>query len=371
MTRAILSASNLGAAALCPAKPLLESPFAEQETEYSIRGTRLHPYFRTSLDRGPLSVDDRDLLERADNLSSDVVMRFLETIQADQIDEEPATTEEHEVELSGSVPGHADSIITWCGGRYACILDLKSGVRPADEAPDNYQLATYALLQFTRQAFETCCVAIIQPDAFGPRVTQAIYRAEDMLDVAYEVSRIYQATLDPEAAPVPGESQCRYCRAKTVCPAYRERFQQVQILRDRAITTLANDELLRVHQAVQFAQRIQQEVSEELRARIQSGAIPGRLRSKGSTRDLTDPIGLWGEVLLRYGQNHKFSAYDYEECRKLSFGAFEQLVQRLEGCTANRAKEIARDIVAPYVVETPKQPVPIPDPAISPLPSSP
>jgi Protein of unknown function (DUF2800) len=353
--RAILSASNLGAAALCPAKPRLEAGLPEVETEYSARGTRLHPYFKTSLDRSDLSIDDRDLLERADRLADEVIARFVDSCG---LDSEEYFTQEHEVELHGIVPGHSDLILTWKRGDYACVLDLKSGVRPADEAPDNYQLACYALLQRCRRPFLKCCVAIIQPDAFGPRVTTAMYTGADMCDVSAEIDRIYTQTSNPNAEPVAGEKQCLYCKAKTICPAYREKFMQVETVGTRAISTLQNEELVRVHRAIQFANKIKQEVSDELRVRIENGSLPGKLRSTGSTRSLSDPNGLWQELFIRYGTRDGF-ATEYDACRKLSFEAFEALIQRMEGCTQKRAKEIAKELSDPFVTSTPKAKIPI------------
>lgn len=357
MKRPALSASNLGAAELCPAKPRMEAPFAEEESEYSKRGTRLHRYFRTKRDRSELPPDDQDLLARADWLADEVIQNFRETFGI--IDDE-LFTDEHEVKMDGIVPGHADNILTWRNGRYACILDLKSGVRPAEEAPDNYQLGCYALLQYDRSPFEKCCVAIIQPDAFGRRVTAALYHSSAMPDVRDSIRKIQDAANDVESSPVAGEYQCCYCRAKAACPAYTD-FRSLSIVETRAVSTLDNQELVKVHQAIQFANRIKDEIQNELRIRIEKGALPGKLRATGATREVNDPTGLWNAIYERYCLNPKFSASQYDACRKLSFGAFEELIQKIEECTAKRAREIARGISTPYVTETPKQPVPIPE----------
>lgn len=357
MKRAILSASNLGAADLCAAKPRLEAPFAEKQTEWSERGTRLHRYFLTGLDRSELSIDDRDLLERAEALAVSVVEQFKATVGIEN-DGEPVKF--HEVEMEGLVPGHADCILEWRHGRYALILDLKSGIIPADDAADNYQLGAYAALQWERKRFHICGVAIIQPDAFGPRRTLAIYEDHQMHAVLAEIATIHARTQDPDAQPEAGEKQCRYCRAKAVCPAYREKFESLPaVVLPKSIETLDNSDLVKVYQAIQFANRIADDVREELRRRIANGDIPGKLRSTGSTRTLENAQGLWEAMLDRYSANSGWSATAYDACRKLSFGEFESLIQSLEGCTQKRAKEIAKEIAAPFVTETPKQPIPI------------
>lgn len=261
--------------------------------------------------------------------------------------------------------GSADNILTWRKANYeckdyVCILDLKSGVRPQDDAPDNYQLAAYASLQYARRPFCSCVVAIISPDAFGPKVTMAIYTDDSIDKVVMEIFRIREATLDPRAQPVAGEKQCLYCRAKTICPAYREKFMAVEIAQQQAISTLPNKQLLKVWQAIRFAKKIDGEVSDELIARIENGSIPGKLRSTGSTRVVTDPHGLWERLLDVYGEREGFAAM-YDACRKLSFGDFEKLIQELEGGTQKRAKEIAAELTDPFVTKTPKSPTPVPE----------
>lgn len=357
MKRPTLSASNLGAAALCPAKPRLEAPYAEQETEWSIRGTRLHRYFMTALDRSELSIDDRDLLDRAEALAVHAIEDFKTAVS---IEDDGAPVPFHEVEMEGAVPGHADLILEWRHGRYALILDLKSGIIPADDAADNYQLGCYALLQYERNPFYMCGVAIIQPDAFGPRRTLAMYSKDDMVHVGEAIDLIKAATDDPDAQPVAGEKQCRYCRAKVACPAYRAKFESLpEVVLPKSVETLDNANLIRVYQAIQFASKIADDVRDELRRRITVGDIPGKLRSTGSNRDLVEPMGLWQALCERYKHNPHWSAQAFDKCRKLSFGEFESLIQNLEQCTQKKAKEIAKELAAPFVTETPKQPAPI------------
>lgn len=360
MKRPILSASNFGDAILCPGKVKLEAPFADQPSTYAARGTNLHPYFCTDRPREGLSPADIDLLNRADVLADKFITEFLTIVGLDPEAVSP-TSEEHEAAMDGMVPGHADYMPTWIDGEreIVAILDLKSGMGDVEEAPSNWQLACYAALRWERRPFSLCGVAIVQPDAFGPRLTTALYRADQMRGVIEAIRKGKQATEAPDAPRVPdAERQCRFCRAKAVCPEYRDGFQIVETAQ-LAVASLPNLELGTLKKIINRAKSLDEEVTDEIRRRLELGEFPGwKFRNTGSVRTLTAPLGAL-RAIQTYLDDRGFApmtAKAFDGTRKLVWGELEELFARLTGFSDKRAKEALKEILSEYTVETAKKP---------------
>lgn len=356
MNRATLSASNLYAARLCPGKPRMEKGLADSSSADSDRGTRLHQYFLTGKSYDDLNPQDRELMESADRYAEEFLQQFLEMNGMDQ--SEPFV-KEHEVPLHGIVPGHPDTIISWRGGDIVAVLDLKSGWGVVDEAPDNDQLADYALLVYARKQFKVCGVAIVQPNALGPRLTSAVYKWDQMVPLAMDIHAVKKATEVTDAPTIAGERQCGFCKAKAICQSYKDKFMGVQEYGERAISTLTNEELVRVKQAISFANKIESEVNDEMRKRISEDSLPGwKLRNTGTNRIVRDPIGMWESFKATF---HMMHPMDYDACREIQWGKLEALIQKITGWKEKEAKRHIRELSAPYVEETEKAKAPVPE----------
>jgi len=347
-----LSASNLHAAALCPAKPRMEAPYGERSRPDSERGTDLHTYFRTGKSYDALSPSDRETMESADRYADEFLARFRET---HGIAEYEPFLEFHEVALTGDVPGHADNIIVWPDLKLVVIMDF-SGFIEVEDAPSNYQLAAYSALIWKWRPFVACGVAIIQPNAFGPRLTSAIYEAAQMPTVLDVFKRIRDATLDPEAAPVAGEVQCRWCKAKEVCPAFTAGFSQLATLdKSLAVETLSAPDLGALKQIIQRAKQLSDSVDDEMRKRIEAGTMPGwRLGNSGTTRRLVDGVGLFQAMQSQFPDTPEF-ATRYNRCLEMVWGRIEELYASIAGISEAKAKEFVRELAAPFVEENEKE----------------
>lgn len=351
MKRAAISASNLQAAALCPGKPNAEAGLAESNSDAAERGTNLHPYFRTTLDRSHLAPNDQNLLRWSDVHAERFLAEFRECAA---ITPDEPFIEAHEIDMLGIVPGHPDDVILWRAGDIAAVLDFKSGPGHVDDAQDNYQLATYSANVWHRQPFQICGVAIIQPDALGPRMTSAIYTASDMPGVLTEIRKVRDATLPADAPRIPGEVQCKWCKAKASCEEYKAQFEGPLETMDRglAVSYLSAEKLERLHVAIQFANKIKDEVSGEMRRRVAAGEMPGfKLQSSGDDVTLNDALGFFSDLQETLPS---LTAGEFDACRKVIWGELETLVQAKLRVSEKRAKEIIRDVSAPYATRTPK-----------------
>lgn len=364
MNRPTTSASNIERRSLCPGSALLERGLADEDTEYSEEGNLLHALYWSGSRSTHLNDEQKGALDLAEKYTEqffgDVRRQFHILPEEEFIDRK-------EVELSfrGATdgtplfPGHADLIRTWPGRCVHAIVDLKTGFLEVEEAPSNIQLAVYAVMQHQRASRgsgifpHNCAVALIQPRNFGPRFTSAIYGAHELQDAEALIRAIFEASLKPDAPLIAGQTQCRYCKAKTICPAYKQTFLTLVETGVRAVVTLPNDDLIRMHHAIKFAGKISKEVSEEMRRRIESNTLPGwGLKNTGSTRELVEPIGLWNAFRDKYGA--KCSAARYDACRVMSWSALEEYIRIIEGCTEEKAKNILKELSEPFVKMYPK-----------------
>lgn len=130
--------------------------------------------------------------------------------------------------------GTADFV--WYDGRTKTLYvnDYKHGQGVAVEVQDNPQLKYYAvgaLLAHGRDSVDAAdgvrvLVTIIQPRKphdDGP-IRTVEYTAADLMGWAYgELHDAVLATRAEDAPLVPSQDACRFCRAKGICPALRER----------------------------------------------------------------------------------------------------------------------------------------------------
>jgi hypothetical protein len=348
--RPILSASNLGAAALCPGKPNAERGLKESESAVSARGTDLHRYFRSKLDRSALSMDDRSLLEDADGHAERFTEQFRQHVG---LAEDEIGYEERELSLDGPVPGHPDVVTTYRLGAIVQITDLKTGMGDVTHASENYQLSVYASLVFLRKPFEICGVAIVQPDALGPRMTTAIYTAEQMPGVIAEIERIKAASEAPDAPRIPGEYQCQWCRFRPACPEFTRELVPATIEPTLAVATLTNEQIDILKQFGTRWDKIKEELNTELKRRIEAGEIEGwKLRSGGADRQVSDSIALFETLQEHVG----ITATEMESCFEMGWTKLKKLVAEKKGLAEKKADELIKDLAAPYVVETPRSP---------------
>jgi hypothetical protein len=100
------------------------------------------------------------------------------------------------------------------------VLDFKTGRHPV-AVQDNLQLLSYALGALDTITFEPLRIvlAIVQPVAFGA-VAQTQSITIDVLDRFSEwIGERAFATDDSNAQPQPSAEACRFCPARSICPA--------------------------------------------------------------------------------------------------------------------------------------------------------
>lgn len=124
--------------------------------------------------------------------------------------------------LHQSLGGTADAVLV--DGDHLHICDLKTG-RVLVDAEDNKQLLTYALgvmRMLNAPASITCTMHIFQPRAGHSQWTVS---GTDLISHGHDLLAAANLALTDDAPTNPSTSNCKYCKAKPICPSMRQKVQ--------------------------------------------------------------------------------------------------------------------------------------------------
>lgn len=316
----------------------MEAGLPEEDSAQSKEGTLLHTFdANPKLERAVLKPQQQNLLR-----ISAVTDEFIFGLVAQQfnISASEPFEEGREKELDGYTPGHCDRWRLYPELSLLVIIDKKFGFKEVTPAEANYQLRTYAINGAAEWNTENVVVAISQPRLpYEQRCTMASYNRQDIESARVELSSIRAASARPDAPLIAGEEQCRYCRAKTICPAYNSKLVPLQWLDKEIVNTLGQ---LSVEQrdnlivACKFADFIKDAVYDHEREVIAAGGESLYTLGKAAqTRTITDPKRAISTLVLR-GDLSKDEVY---ECCEPKLGALEEKMRAKKKCTWKVAKE--------------------------------
>lgn len=374
--RIVKRPSNLHRLRDCPGSGWMEAQCGEEpDTEQSKEGRLLHRAFQETSAaalRG-MGLSDAQLeVVMAARFSFE---EFVVTVNPDYEDESQFLTEYH---YEGPIPGTADIVSREAIRGRSIIGDAKFGWLEVDAAPDNIQLAAYAIDEHEETGHEEIFVAIVQPRAPREcRLTTARYDVEGLTAARAEIERIIAATENEDAPLNTSPSACRYCRAKAICPAYTAELQAPKSILPAvvqkkelplALARLGTDELGRLMDAVKFANMIEDGLKAEIHLRIGEDRMPGwGLKNTGSMRSVEDILAVYhllkdefenAEVYQSLEEakgDQRTFATDFMGCAKLQIGSVEKLVRELTGLPSDdKAKAWLQEHIGHNIVSTDK-----------------
>lgn len=220
-----ITASMLSRVIICPKSYKLEQMFPEEETEYSIGGTRKHEILSTWAKSYFLNDGNCPTMEEEDVCyCKDAIIQLArdnanECIKGFFLIEKRLFAND----LSGQID------FATISGNKAWVVDYKFGFIAVEDATENPQLMAYAMLIFENFAqVEEINVRIIQPNAFGRKQTQANYSRAQLNAIKDGVKRVVDLA-NSENAPYAEKIgvHCQFCRAKSVCERQRENLYEV------------------------------------------------------------------------------------------------------------------------------------------------
>ncbi len=176
------------------------------------------------------------------------------------------------------------------------VIDYKDGITPV-EAVENEQLVAYALGHLAGYnlpingdyPIKRMVLTIIQPKLALkglPPITSWELSVESLLSRIGDIVVKAAATDAPDAPLVPGEKQCRFCKAKGGCAAVNTHvmeavgmFKSIDIVQQAAVTEpteMSNDKLREIIEAAPLLRQLLEASEAEALRRMQMGqAIPG------------------------------------------------------------------------------------------------
>ena len=246
---ALLSASGAHRWLLCTPSARLEEQFPDTSSEAAKEGTLAHELAELKLRNYINKNDDakrklnaqikkmeEDPLWKEEMLGhTDTYLYYVRDL-ALSFPSAPAIAVEKRLDLSAYIPegfGTADCILI--RGEDLWVVDFKYGKGVPVSAEENSQMMLYALGAY--QAYQilypvkTIHLTIVQPRLDS--ISEWSCGIEDLLSFGEEVKKKAALAINGEGEYCPGESQCRFCRAKAKCRARADYNVQMAFRQDK------------------------------------------------------------------------------------------------------------------------------------------
>lgn len=364
--RALTTPSNLLRRMLCPGSARMEAGLPDEDSPDAAIGRLFHRYWTNpNYDRAFLSPDKRDLLDLSDRLMLDVLNRLA-------FETDHAVFVEHTLTArDGKLTGTPDKVFYWSARKAALVADLKSGFAVVERAELNLQLRGYAVLVAEGAVpLEHVYVSILQPRLWSPddRVTMAHYVPEDVTAARRQVYDIIAASEAPDAPLHAGEDQCRYCRAKLTCPAFRAAmslplaaFKSELDLSKAAreafiearLKECTDEQLEGVRAACKMAGFVEAPANDEARTRIEAGRFPNFVLGKpGEVRTVTNIRRAMALLIL----GRVATRDQILNICELSVKPLEEIYRNQHGGTWQQARDKVNKILDSVLAREPRKP---------------
>ena len=205
------SASGLQRLVLCPGSWLAERELPDVPSEAAEDGTRLHRHME--LGTTPEDAAEAEAVEWCRVQERALVEKYVAPEGGETV-----LREQRWWERDRRFSGQQD--VVYVLGEIALILDYKFGRVPVPVAADNLQLAGAGLLAFDNlPGVKVVFCGILQPLASRQEPRLVRYNRVTEAHLRGYLVRAIDAAEQPGARRVPGDVQCRYCRAKVDCAA--------------------------------------------------------------------------------------------------------------------------------------------------------
>ena len=212
-----LSASGAHRWMNCPGSVNAEAGLLDRTSSFAEEGTMAHDLMELALTTSrpcrEFSVYGAEMVEN--------VQTYVDYVESLKLPGDVLLVEER-VDFSEWVPngfGTADTILLGNGRIH--IVDLKYGKGVQVFAERNPQAMLYALGCYAgfgwMDTVDTIRMSIVQPRL--DHISEWEISVTDLLKFGEEARQAAADTTNPNAKRVPGEKQCKFCKAKAACPA--------------------------------------------------------------------------------------------------------------------------------------------------------
>ena len=227
----------------CPGSIKAEEGIPDTESSFAFEGTCAHELAEWALRRNFQTVEvvgealpiNKELISQQ---MADYVQEYVDYVRSLGGDQEY----EQEVSYGRWVPGGfgtADAIVTKDDTLF--VIDLKYGKGVPVHAEENPQGMLYALGALAErdsfQKFEKVVIVIHQPRLEHVSVWETT--PKDLYAFGNYAGLQSALTIEPNAKRIPGETQCRWCKAKPVCPALKNKAEHALMVQFHEMETSA------------------------------------------------------------------------------------------------------------------------------------
>ena len=345
-THAKLSPSKRHRWAACPGSIREEAKYPDERSgAAAIDGTHTHTVLEhctkagladpTSMVGVKMKDDDGEFVIDADRAARvKVAIDYLKTRQAESLGMAQIVSEERvnpqwlvsRDDLDGTVDAQLHDRLN----EVVEIIDYKDGMNDAWDSAilqmEQYAVGVLASLKIARPnpyPFKTVRMTVIQPKLAlkgGKAIRSVDYPVAQVLDeVARDLVIEASATDNPQAPLVPGESQCKYCRAKGGCaalagdvmkevgimfqPVVTETLDVAQQSADKDPAQMDDQQIRQIMEAAPLMRQLLEGVEKEALRRLESGnPIPGlKLVHGRGSRAWTLPEEEMAKKLVKMG----------------------------------------------------------------------
>lgn len=211
----------------CPGSVALEATLPDSSSEYAEEGTRAHGVAAQVLngtDWLQITGVDQEMIENVGRY-----VDYVRTLAGDL----PLVIEQR-VDFSDAVGvpdsfGTADCIVL--GPDYIHVIDLKYGKGVKVDAGHNEQLMLYALGALNDYGmlgnYKTVRLSIVMPRL--DHVSEWELTLDELEAFRSEVVVAAAAITGGDSTLAPAEKQCRFCKAKAICPALAEKTAEIVV----------------------------------------------------------------------------------------------------------------------------------------------
>jgi hypothetical protein len=273
----------------CPGSHNAEAACVDVESKYAREGTLGHAvaaacltqerdpgdYIDMALVDGVWIKTDDDDEERVTEAMADHVRSYVGTVRA-LAEGNTLLVEQRLQVIPGVVYGTGDVVILRRDGE-ALVDDLKLGIGVKVDAVDNEQLMTYAvgvMETYDGLVYDVHSVRGIIHQPRNGGVSEDVWTREQLAAFKERIKAAVAAARDPNAPRIPGNKQCKFCKAAGSCPELREHVFRTAILDLSPVTpaSMLGVAMSRVPMIEAWAKAVRAEVERRLLA---AEPVPG------------------------------------------------------------------------------------------------
>ena len=231
-----LSPSSASRWMACPGSVRLNRGLPDTSSSFADEGTDAHELAAMCLTQGlPASAFEGQTMGRGNVVNTEMVLavqdyldyvRNLVAVTGGELLVEQRLPIDH---LTGEDDAHGTSDVVILAEPLLIDVDLKYGRGVPVEADNNPQLQIYshaAMREFSALGDFTTVQMVIHQPRLGA-VSEWTQSAGDLEAFALEVKQAAIAAADPDAPLVPGDKQCKFCKARATCPALAAHVQEI------------------------------------------------------------------------------------------------------------------------------------------------